>query len=262
MESIEYIDRGLGDTGGLGGTQSGDVGPAVKDAAVDTRHHIERCPHDVLIGEIAVNTRQRQLGVLQRRLDSELSSHVMGARGDGAERAPAQDVLMGPGSKQIREIGSSTAEDVELDLLFEGYDGSEAGTRAATSTSARMSASVTIGDGHRPDYLGDRPRSCRRILGKGPGNPVPVHFVRPVVDSGVASFAVHPLQRSIRGDTERPVDLDGPVDHIVEELRPTKLYQRDLDTSFRTTVDGLRRRERGARCEKMSAADSAISRRI
>ena len=56
-----------------------------KTASVDTSHDVERRAHDVFIGEEAMNRASGRSESLQRRLDPELASHVMGAGGDNTQ---------------------------------------------------------------------------------------------------------------------------------------------------------------------------------
>src|SRR5215469_2962040 len=52
-----------------------------------------------------------------------------------------------------------------------------------------------------------------------------VHLVGAVVDAGGAGVAVHRLQRQVAGVAPGAVDLDGAVDHVVQDLRPVELDQ-------------------------------------
>ena len=52
------------------------------------------------------------------------------------------------------------------------------------------------------------------------GHRLAVHLVGPVVDPGRPGRPVHRLQRQVAREPQRPVHLDGAVDHVVEHLRP------------------------------------------
>ena len=65
-----------------------------------------------------------------------------------------------------------------------------------------------------------------------------VHLVRAVVDAGGAGVAVHRLERQVGGVAERAVDLDGPVDHVVEHLGAPELDHADLDAGVAVVLAG------------------------
>ena len=51
---------------------------------------------------------------------------------------------------------------------------------------------------------------------------LPVDFVRPIINSRRARIAIEHFQRRIFGIAERAVDLDRPVNHIMQHARAEK----------------------------------------
>ena len=93
-----------------------------------------------------------------------------------------------------------------------------AGRRSAARASSRRVGMCSLGT------------SVRRVVAqRAPRHGLAVHLVGAVVDAGGPGGAVHVLEREVAGEPERAVDLDGPVDHVVEDAGAEVLDHRDLD---------------------------------
>jgi hypothetical protein len=78
----------------------------------------------------------------------------------------------------------------------------------------------------RRDVLGRHPSGRGLVVAQNePGGAVAVDLLRPVVEAGGTSGAVHGGQWEIAGEPERAVDLQRPVDDVVEDLRAEELDQ-------------------------------------
>src|SRR5439155_22298340 len=109
--------------------------------------------------------------------------------------------------------------------------------RPARRTRAGRPGPVSAGVRSGPGVAG-------RVLQEPAGDHHAVDLVGPVVEAGVAGFAVHLLEWRVCGDAERAVDLDGPVDHVVEHAGAPELDEADLDPGLTSLVHGPRRVER------------------
>src|SRR5207244_5475872 len=69
-------------------------------------------------------------------------------------------------------------------------------------------------------------------------------LVRPVDQPHGACDEVHRPERRQVGESERAVDLDRAVDHVVQHARGVELYERDLDPRLVARVESVRRLER------------------
>src|SRR5689334_19062112 len=68
----------------------------------------------------------------------------------------------------------------------------------------------------------------RELLEQPLRHHLPVYLVGAIVDAGGAGLAVEPFERRVFGEAERPMHLDGTVNHALERVGAVELDQRDL----------------------------------